>query len=340
MEIGSIDGANTAQDDTVRQEITSPTISQEATSNVNAPSISPVYLYRDFSGWETELETAIVLEETVVSAVQTLNNHEPVKRQQIVKDSKQIVKQERISRRQARTGIKGSITEKEKNLALDCIKEIKESRQTLEDSNSFRCRICAERSFSALNSLLFHYRTHAGVKPYECDECEATFTRQHSLNYHILIHLNQSRFVCEECGSQFRHPSHFKEHQRRHTGETPFQCIDCSSKFKTRSTYKRHLEKRHGKVLTAQGISEISKEVRKPSMPRRKYGLPFLRQNLEAINDYEEAQKNFENSAASTSQPDHFVDATQTFTLTVATNNDSFQQLLQAAAFAAHEMRE
>ncbi|KFM74539.1 Zinc finger protein 628, partial [Stegodyphus mimosarum] len=107
---------------------------------------------------------------------------------------------------------------------------------------------------------MYHYRSHAGIKPFSCTVCEATFTRQHSLNYHMLIHNNKSRFVCGDCGRNFRHPSHYKEHLRRHTGETPYECTDCNLRFKTRNTYKRHLKTRHGKILTAQGIRLLSVE--------------------------------------------------------------------------------
>uniref|UniRef100_A0A1B6C3L7 C2H2-type domain-containing protein n=1 Tax=Clastoptera arizonana TaxID=38151 RepID=A0A1B6C3L7_9HEMI len=116
------------------------------------------------------------------------------------------------------------------------------------------CQICIpSRVFTAPTTLISHYRSHAGIKPYECHLCGSVFTRQHSLNYHLLIHSNKTRFTCEDCGRKFRHPSHFKEHQRRHTGEAPFECSDCITRFKTRNTYKRHLKTRHGKVLTQSG---------------------------------------------------------------------------------------
>ena len=36
--------------------------------------------------------------------------------------------------------------------------------------------------------------------------------------------------------------------------------MDCGLKFKTRNTYKRHLKTRHGKLLTASGIHQLSLE--------------------------------------------------------------------------------
>ncbi|XP_068243517.1 uncharacterized protein [Palaemon carinicauda] len=166
----------------------------------------------------------------------------------------------------------------EKEMALKLITEIRS--QSVMGIDALECKICNPvRLFTAHSTLLSHYRSHAGIRPYECRICEAVFTRQHSLNYHMLIHTNQTRFTCVDCGRKFRHPSHFKEHRRRHTGESPYECSDCLMRFKTRNTYKRHLRTRHGKLLTTQGaIIILSQEEadrmkktqgRKPRRPRQ-----------------------------------------------------------------------
>ncbi|XP_050709912.1 uncharacterized protein LOC126994653 isoform X2 [Eriocheir sinensis] len=166
----------------------------------------------------------------------------------------------------------------EKEMALKLINEIRS--QSVMALETLECKIChPPRLFTAPSTLLSHYRSHAGIRPYECRICEAVFTRQHSLNYHMLIHTNQTRFTCSDCGRKFRHPSHFKEHRRRHTGESPYECSDCLMRFKTRNTYKRHLRTRHGKLLTTQGtIIILSQEEadrmkksqgRKPRRPRQ-----------------------------------------------------------------------
>ncbi|KAB7505879.1 Zinc finger Y-chromosomal protein, partial [Armadillidium nasatum] len=140
----------------------------------------------------------------------------------------------------------------ERERALNFIEKIK-SQPNIQLEN-LECDICdPPRVFTAAATLLSHYKSHAGIRPYVCVFCGSVFTRQHSLNYHYLIHLNQTRFTCVDCGRKFRHPSHFKEHRRRHTGESPFECTDCFMRFKTRNTYKRHLRTRHGKKLTTQG---------------------------------------------------------------------------------------
>ncbi|XP_017876468.1 uncharacterized protein LOC108622873 isoform X2 [Ceratina calcarata] len=143
-------------------------------------------------------------------------------------------------------------SKEEREMALAFMERIKKKGNPT--GNNLECRICnPPRSFTAPTTLVSHYRSHAGIKPYECRICRAVFTRRHSLKYHMLIHQNQTRFTCADCGKKFRHPSHFREHRRRHTGEAPFGCDDCGQRFKTRNTYKRHLKTRHGKVLTTTG---------------------------------------------------------------------------------------
>ncbi|XP_012233055.2 uncharacterized protein [Linepithema humile] len=151
-------------------------------------------------------------------------------------------------------------SKEEREMALAYIERIKKKGNPT--GSNLQCRICdPPRSFTAPTTLVSHYRSHAGIKPYECRICRAVFTRRHSLKYHMLIHQNQTRFTCTDCGKKFRHPSHFREHQRRHTGEAPFGCDDCGQRFKTRNTYKRHLKTRHGKILTTVGeVFHLSEE--------------------------------------------------------------------------------
>ncbi|XP_054717330.1 zinc finger protein 732-like [Uloborus diversus] len=147
----------------------------------------------------------------------------------------------------------------EKELALKYIAKLY-AKKKKQSNGSLICQICKDKYFTAQATLIHHYRSHAGIKPYTCNICSSTFTRQHSLNYHMLIHQNLSRFTCAHCGRTFRHPSHYKEHLRRHTGEAPFHCRDCDLHFKTRNTFKRHLRTRHQKLLTSHGLKDMSSD--------------------------------------------------------------------------------
>ncbi|KAJ8673389.1 hypothetical protein QAD02_004651 [Eretmocerus hayati] len=169
-------------------------------------------------------------------------------------------------------------SKEEREMALLLIEKIRKKGNPT--GNNLQCRICdPPRTFTAPTTLVSHYRSHAGIKPYECRICRAVFTRRHSLKYHMLIHQNQTRFTCADCGKKFRHPSHFREHRRRHTGEAPFGCEDCGQRFKTRNTYKRHLKTRHGKVLTITGellhlSEEDSKKVRTKNRKKKQAPAP------------------------------------------------------------------
>merc|ERR1712079_750429 len=81
-------------------------------------------------------------------------------------------------------------TDKEKSEALQAIRELQAKGATTEDLS---CHICQpSKCFTAYTTLLSHLRSHAGIRPYECQVCRAVFTRQHSLNYHLLIHQNET----------------------------------------------------------------------------------------------------------------------------------------------------
>ncbi|TRY68688.1 hypothetical protein TCAL_05099 [Tigriopus californicus] len=143
----------------------------------------------------------------------------------------------------------------EKQLAFKAIEHLQSlgSAQT-----EYWCTICVpHRRYTSYSTVLGHFRSHSGFRPFECPVCHDFFTRQHSLNYHMLIHNNETRFTCDDCGKKFRHPSHFKVHKRKHTGESPYHCVSCQSRFKTRNTYKRHLKLTHHLILTKTGIQPI-----------------------------------------------------------------------------------
>ncbi|RZF44999.1 hypothetical protein LSTR_LSTR001960 [Laodelphax striatellus] len=245
----------------------------------------------------------------------------------------------------------------EKQMAMQMIKAVRRKQM---DSDKLECKICKPpRLFTAPTTLISHYRSHAGIKPYECPLCKSVFTRQHSLNYHILIHLNQTRFTCEVCGRKFRHPSHFKEHQRRHTGESPFQCDDCSLRFKTRNTYKRHLKTRHGKVLTQTGgITLLSEEEfkRVRTHPRQRQGGQGARESPPAVDLDKENSRRLQPPSPqpqstkarlvlavhTDEEPGHddvIIDTSNAFTVSVPSNNDPLPPTITLLNYFPHKQQ-
>ncbi|OCT75205.1 hypothetical protein XELAEV_18030381mg [Xenopus laevis] len=67
-------------------------------------------------------------------------------------------------------------------------------------------------------------KTHTGVKPFPCTECEKKFTSHQ-------IHTGEKPFTCKECGKSFS-CTHcgisLQIHMKTHTEANPFICIECT----------------------------------------------------------------------------------------------------------------
>jgi len=144
-----------------------------------------------------------------------------------------------------------AVSSEDKRLALNAMDELRSRGATTDD---LMCRLCdPPRPFTAYSTLLTHYRSHAGLRPFECSLCGATFTRQHSLNYHLMTHANQTRFTCPHCNRKFRHPTHFKEHVKKHGEVVQFLCNFCPASLSTQSQYRKHSKMRHNKTIDIMG---------------------------------------------------------------------------------------
>lgn len=144
-----------------------------------------------------------------------------------------------------------AVCAEDKAAALQAMEELRGKGATTKD---LICRLCdPPRSFTAYSTLLTHYRSHAGLKPFECSICQATFTRQHSLNYHLMTHENKTRFNCPNCNKKFRHSFHFKEHMKKHVAAVQFNCTLCETVVGTLSILRKHLKTKHNKIIHTNG---------------------------------------------------------------------------------------
>lgn len=92
---------------------------------------------------------------------------------------------------------------------------------------------------------------------------------------------------------------------------------------------------KHSKILTAKGIHDAPNhptQIKKPCVPRRKYGLTFLHQNIEAIAEYERAKEEFEKSNYSGREESQI--GSLRVKLPSISDHDSLEQLLEAAELA------
>ncbi|OXA39651.1 Zinc finger protein 45 [Folsomia candida] len=162
-------------------------------------------------------------------------------------------------------------------------------------------------TFATLKGLQDHKRTHTGLKPHKCDQCDSAFSSKQLLRNHIKSHSDQRPHACPHCERAFKMKAQLQIHIRRihtpgyvaptpykcdqcgkgfqfpyvlnthvvqaHTGERPFTCDQCGKGFAVKSALTLHLKVKHG----------IEVAVVKNRLPRSKrdtFHVPVEQDNL------------------------------------------------------------
>ena len=80
------------------------------------------------------------------------------------------------------------------------------------------CSQCGQ-SFSSLNTLRGHMRSHTENKVLHCSDCDKVFTHPYTLALHQKSHKTRKDHKCDTCGKLFQRPEYLRFHLRKHTGE-------------------------------------------------------------------------------------------------------------------------
>ena len=104
--------------------------------------------------------------------------------------------------------------------------------------------------------LTVHSRTHNGVKPFECEQCDQNFSQKGYLIAHMLTHqaikklkcdtcnykCNTNQKQCDQCDFSCIRKCNLVEHLKRmHTGEKPYSCTICEFKARIASQVTLHM---------------------------------------------------------------------------------------------------
>ena len=100
--------------------------------------------------------------------------------------------------------------------------EIKKHTQ----SGNLKCEHCT-KSFKTLCDKKAHEDTH--LRPFKCDECDATFGRKSNLIGHMRVHRGERPYMCDICGKSFPMQSSVTTHKKQShpTGDKPWVCEFC-----------------------------------------------------------------------------------------------------------------
>lgn len=114
-------------------------------------------------------------------------------------------------------------------------------------TKQFECQICGQL-FARKDSLSIHtQKQHTGDFPYECKYCPKKFSKSYSLKTHVRSHAGHRPFQCDEptCAKGFVKRSNLVRHLRVHTGERPFKCDLCQMTFTRNHLLTDHRENVH-----------------------------------------------------------------------------------------------
>ena len=135
----------------------------------------------------------------------------------------------------------------------------KRVRWTSIDRPILECSYC-QKTFKKPSELLYHTRSHTGVRPFACNQCDKSFVSNAHLLRHQRTHSTEPRHVCPTCGRGFTQHYGMVVHQLIHSGIKPHNCPDCSKTFRTKGCLGTHRRKHHPEQIAKEKIGGLQND--------------------------------------------------------------------------------
>lgn len=119
-----------------------------------------------------------------------------------------------------------------------------------------------DKHFSRRFTVMQHYRTHTGEKPYVCafPGCDARFTQLSNLRQHERYHTGERPYHCDICDLSFQQMANLQQHKRRHfANPSHWTCALCHQGFPAKMLLIQHAEQAHPDVDTKEIIRQQRK---------------------------------------------------------------------------------
>ncbi|XP_034233366.1 oocyte zinc finger protein XlCOF6-like isoform X3 [Thrips palmi] len=111
----------------------------------------------------------------------------------------------------------------------------------------YACETCGQR-FNTKGVMHRHMQIHKNVKPYACDYCDKAFSSKQNRDDHHRLHTKEVKTVCESCGEFLTSASMLYYHRKIHSGINPYKCPYCDKAYSIRSLLKRHIRYHTGET--------------------------------------------------------------------------------------------
>ena len=112
------------------------------------------------------------------------------------------------------------------------------------DDLPYKCRVCS-KNFWTLNALKYHMKSHSGIQPFECQNCNKGYLQL--VKSYLMTHMSTQKrlvyniYICQTCGYKVSKPCCPDIVRQDHIKHQLFECDICKATFYNYNDMKTHV---------------------------------------------------------------------------------------------------